>query len=67
MAERGALVDGSELRMELYKKAQQRINEQAYWMPTFGVRRFYGKLKALNLVAGVDEVPRLQFTSWKSS
>jgi peptide/nickel transport system substrate-binding protein len=55
----------SGLRMELYKKAQQRINEQVYWMPTFGVRRFYGKSKNLNLVAGVDEVPRLQFSSWK--
>jgi len=34
-------------------------------MPTFGVRRFYGKHKDLSLVAGVDEVPRLQFASWK--
>ncbi len=55
----------SGLRMELYQKAQQRINDQVYWMPTFGVRRFYGKSKNLNLIAGVDEVPRLQFTSWK--
>ena len=53
------------LRMELYKKAQQRINEQAYWMPTFGVRRFYGKSKDLDVVAGVDEVPRMQFARWK--
>jgi peptide/nickel transport system substrate-binding protein len=52
-------------RMELYKKAQQRIHEQVYWMPTFGVRRFYGKHKDLDLVAGVDEVPRLQFARWK--
>lgn len=52
-------------RMELYKKAQQRIHDQAYWMPTFGVRRFYGKHKDLELVAGVDEVPRLQFARWK--
>jgi peptide/nickel transport system substrate-binding protein len=52
-------------RAELYRKAQQRIHKQAYWMPTFGVRRFYGKHAGLDLVAGVDEVPRLQFTSWK--
>jgi peptide/nickel transport system substrate-binding protein len=53
------------MRADLYKKAQQRIHEQVYWMPTFGVRRFYGKHKDLNLEAGVDEVPRLQFASWK--
>ena len=53
------------LRMDLYKKAQQRIHDQAYWMPTFGVRRFYGKHKDLDVVAGVDEVPRMQFARWK--
>ena len=52
-------------RAMLYRKAQQRIHNQAYWMPTFGVRRFYGKHKDLDLVAGVDEVPRLQFARWK--
>ncbi len=52
-------------RADLYKKAQQRIHDQVYWMPTFGVRRFYGKHKDLDLVAGVDEVPRLQFARWK--
>jgi len=54
-----------ERRQELYRKAQRRIHERAYWMPTFGVRRFYGKHKDLDLVAGVDEVPRLQFARWK--
>ncbi len=53
-------------RAELYQKAQRRIHEQVYWMPTFGVRRFYGKHKDLELVAGVDEVPRLQFARWKN-
>ena len=52
-------------RMELYKKAQQRIHDHMYMMPTFGVRRFYGKHKDLELEAGVDEVPRLQFARWK--
>ena len=52
-------------RKDLYMMAQQRIHEEGYWMPTFGVRRFYGKHKDLDLVAGVDEVPRLQFASWK--
>ena len=55
----------SKRRLELYKLAQQRINEEVYWMPTFGVRRFYGKHKDLSLEAGVDEVPRLQFARWK--
>ena len=52
-------------RLDLYYKAQQRIHDESYWMPTFGVRRFYGKHKDLDLVAGVDEVPRLQFAKWK--
>jgi peptide/nickel transport system substrate-binding protein len=55
-----------ERRVELYKKAQQRITDQVYMMPTFGVRRFYGKHKDLELAAGVDEVPRLQFARWKN-
>ena len=54
-----------ELRKAIYKKAQKRIIEQAYWMPTFGVKRFYGIHKALDLKAGLDEVPRFQFAKWK--
>ncbi|MDH3703218.1 MAG: ABC transporter substrate-binding protein [Alphaproteobacteria bacterium] len=53
------------LRKEIYKKAQKRIIDQAYWMPFFGVKRFYGIHKDLDLKAGLDEVPRFQFAKWK--
>jgi peptide/nickel transport system substrate-binding protein len=55
-----------ELRAEIYKKAQKRIVDQVYWMPTFGVKRFYGVHKDLELKAGLDEVPRFQFAKWKN-
>lgn len=54
-----------EVRAAIYKKAQKRIIEQAYWMPFFGVKRFYGIHKDLELKAGLDEVPRFQFAKWK--
>lgn len=54
-----------EVRKAIYQKAQKRIIEQAYWMPFFGVKRFYGVHKDLELKAGLDEVPRLQFAKWK--
>jgi peptide/nickel transport system substrate-binding protein len=54
-----------EVRAAIYKKAQKRIVDQAYWMPTFGVKRFYGIHKDLDLKAGLDEVPRFQFAKWK--
>ena len=54
------------LRVELYKKAQHRIIDQVYWMPFFGVRRFYGHHKDLDIKAGLDEVPRFQFARWKN-
>jgi peptide/nickel transport system substrate-binding protein len=54
-----------EFRAEIYKKAQKRIVDQVYWMPTFGVKRFYGVHKDLELKAGLDEVPRFQFAKWK--
>ena len=34
-------------------------------MPFFGVKRFYGIHKDLDLKAGLDEVPRFQFAKWK--
>jgi peptide/nickel transport system substrate-binding protein len=55
-----------ELRAEIYKKAQEKIVDQVYWMPTFGVKRFYGVHKDLDLKAGLDEVPRFQFAKWKN-
>lgn len=54
-----------EVRKALYKKAQARIIEQVYWIPNFGVKRFYGVHKDLDLKAGLDEVPRFQFAKWK--
>jgi len=52
-------------RAGIYKKAQERIIDQVYWMPFFGVKRFYGVHKDLELKAGLDEVPRFQFAKWK--
>jgi len=54
-----------EFRAAIYKKAQKRVIDQVYWMPTFGLKRFYGVHKDLDLKAGLDEVPRLQFAKWK--
>ena len=54
-----------EFRKAIYKKAQERIIKQVYWMPFFGVKRFYGINKDLELKAGLDEVPRFQFAKWK--
>ncbi len=54
-----------EYRQGLYSKAQKRVIEQVYWLPMFGVKRFYGIHQDLNLKAGLDEVPRFQFASWK--
>jgi hypothetical protein len=54
-----------EYRKQLYSKAQKRVIEQVYWLPMFGVKRFYGIHKDLDLKAGLDEVPRFQFAHWK--
>ena len=54
-----------EFRKAIYIKAQKRIIDQVYWMPTFGVKRFYGIHNNLDLKAGLDEVPRFQFAKWK--
>ncbi|MCP5155783.1 MAG: hypothetical protein H6983_16560 [Ectothiorhodospiraceae bacterium] len=55
-----------EKRKALYAKAQRRIIDNVYWMPMFGVKRFYGKHTDLELEAGLDEVPRFQFARWKN-
>jgi peptide/nickel transport system substrate-binding protein len=54
-----------EYRKKLYRKAQKRVIEQVYWLPMFGIKRFYGIHKDLDLKAGLDEVPRFQFARWK--
>ena len=54
-----------DFRKEQYLKAQKIIHDNVYWMPTFGVVRFYGKHTDLDIKAGLDEVPRFQFAKWK--
>ena len=55
-----------EFRKEQYAKAQEIIKENAYWMPFFGLVRFYGKSVDLDIKVGLDEVPRFQFAKWKN-
>ncbi|HKK30738.1 MAG TPA: ABC transporter substrate-binding protein [Alphaproteobacteria bacterium] len=55
-----------EFRMAQYAKAQDIIYEEVYWMPFFGLVRFYGKSVDLDIKAGLDEVPRFQFAKWKN-
>lgn len=55
-----------EFRKEQYAKAQKIIFENVYWMPTFGLVRFYGKNADLDVQVGLDEVPRWQFAKWKN-
>lgn len=54
-----------EFRSEQYLKAQQIIHDNVYWMPFFGLVRFYGKHVDLDIETGLDEVPRFQFAKWK--
>lgn len=53
-----------EKRKELFKKIQQRIVEQAYWVPIFVEESLYGINKDLNLVS-LLEVPMFYKSSWK--
>ncbi len=53
-----------ELRKELYRKAQQRINEQAYWIPICAFHNIHGANKNLNYKIGIDDVPRFQYAEW---
>lgn len=54
-----------ERRQELYCRAQERVVNQVYWIPLFGVTRQYGHHVDLDFRAGVDEVPRFWTSSWK--
>ncbi len=53
-----------ELRKELYRKAQQRINEQVYWIPICAFHNIHGANKNLNYKIGIDDVPRFQYAEW---
>ena len=51
-------------RLALFKKAQERIIDQVYWMPFFSLHMIHGHDKNLNYKAGVDQVPRIQYAEW---
>jgi peptide/nickel transport system substrate-binding protein len=51
-------------REVLYKKAQQRIYEQAYWMPFFAQHQTHAHNKDLKYELGTDEVPRYKYAEW---
>jgi peptide/nickel transport system substrate-binding protein len=51
-------------REVLYKKAQKRIFEQAYWMPFFAQHQTHAHNKDLKYELGTDEVPRYKYAEW---
>jgi len=54
-----------EKRRALYKKAQQRIVSEAYWMPFFIRHAIHGTNKDFQYELGADQVPRYQYGTWK--
>jgi peptide/nickel transport system substrate-binding protein len=52
-------------RKELYYKVQNRIVDQAYWMPFFVQHEIQGANKHFQYDLGVDQIPRWQYGSWK--
>jgi len=54
-----------EKRSVLYKKAQQRIVSEVYWMPFFVRHALHGTNKDFQYELGVDQVPRYQYGTWK--
>jgi len=59
-----AQIFDQEKRAELYRKAQHRIVDNAYWVPIFAEVSLYGINKNLNFVS-VGEFPRYYKCSWK--
>jgi peptide/nickel transport system substrate-binding protein len=53
------------VRKENYKKALQRIAEQAYWLPMFTWVSNYAFSKELDFKPYPDEVPRFFLAKWK--
>jgi peptide/nickel transport system substrate-binding protein len=51
-------------RKELYARAQQRIIDQAYWMPWFVMHEVQGMHQDLEYTIGVDERSRFQSARW---
>ena len=54
-----------EKRKELYGKAQERIDSQAYWMPFYIRHAIHGTNKHFNYELGTDQVPRWQYGKWE--
>ena len=52
-------------RKSLYRKALNRIAEQAYWVPMFSYSQNYLLSPALNFTVPKDGVPRLWQASWR--
>jgi len=53
------------VRKDVYKKALQKIAEQAYWVPLFSYVSNYAFSKDLDFKPDPDEVPRFYLTKWK--
>lgn len=53
------------VRLENYKKAQERIAEQAYWAPMFTLVRYYAFSDRLDSRAYFDDLPRFYAARWK--
>jgi peptide/nickel transport system substrate-binding protein len=54
-----------EQRKENYKRALQRIAEQAYWVPLWNYVRYYGLSADLTWPASADDIPRFWLAKWK--
>ncbi|WP_251977211.1 ABC transporter substrate-binding protein [Salinicola avicenniae] len=53
------------VRKENYRKALQRISEQAYWAPLFSYSTYYAYTADLNFTPYPDELPRFAEASWQ--
>ncbi len=53
------------MRKDNYRKALQRISEQAYWAPLFNYSMNYAYVSDLNFKPYPDELPRFVLSSWK--
>jgi peptide/nickel transport system substrate-binding protein len=52
-------------RKKLYHKAQQRIIDQAYWIPLYVKHAIHGTNIHFDYQLGADQVPRWQYGVWK--
>ncbi len=55
----------SERRLEIYKKVQNRVKEQVYWMPVNVINSIFGANEALSLTLPVNETLMLKFAEFK--